>query len=89
MQDNVLEIIKSRLENESEMAFSSFEEYAELYGYNESEDYFSFGVKRAIEIINAYIRLEKDEKNEENKENFKKKKLKGPGTTRKTKKRYF
>ena len=67
MKDNVLEIIKSRLENESEMAFASFEEYAELYGYNETEDYFSFGVKRAIEIINAYIRLEKDEKNEENK----------------------
>lgn len=67
MQDNVLEIIKSRLENESEMAFSSFEEYAELHGYNETEDYFSFGVKRAIKIINEYIRLEKDEKNEENK----------------------
>ena len=30
MQDNVLEIIKRRLENESEMAFANFEEYAEL-----------------------------------------------------------
>lgn len=62
MQDNVLEIIKRRLENEEEMSFASFEEYAELYGYNEGEDYFSFGLKRAIEIINVYIRLEKDEK---------------------------
>ena len=60
-QGNVLEIIKRRLENEEEMAFASFEEYAELYGYNETEDYFSFGLKRAIEIINVYIKLEKDE----------------------------
>lgn len=63
MQDNVLEIIKRRLENEEEMAFANFEEYAELYGYNEGEDYFSFGLKRAIEIISVYIRLEKDENN--------------------------
>lgn len=61
MQDNVLEIIKRRLENEEEMSFASFEEYAELYGYNEGEDYFSFGLKRAIEIISVYIKLEKDE----------------------------
>lgn len=61
MQDNVLEIIKRRLENEEEMSFASFEEYAELYGYNETEDFFSFGLKRAIEIISVYIKLEKDE----------------------------
>lgn len=61
MQDNVLEKIKRRLENEEEMSFASFEEYAELYGYNETEDYFSFGLKRAIEIISVYIKLEKDE----------------------------
>ena len=61
MQDNVLEIIKRRLENEEEMAFANWEEYAELYGYNEGEDYFSFGLKRAIEIISVYIKLEKDE----------------------------
>ena len=61
MQDNVLEIIKRRLENEEEMSFANFEEYAELYGYNETEDYFSFGLKRAIEIISVYIKLEKDE----------------------------
>jgi hypothetical protein len=67
MQDNVLEIIKRRLENESEMAYSDFEEYAELYGFNESDDFFSAGLKRAIEIISAYIRLEKDEKNEKDK----------------------
>jgi len=63
MQDNVLEIIKRRLENEEEIAYADFEEYAELYGYDETEDYFSFGLKRAIEIINVYIRLEKDENN--------------------------
>lgn len=61
MQNNVLETIKRRLENEEEMAFANFDEYAELYGYNESEDYFSFGLKRAIEIISVYIKLEKDE----------------------------
>lgn len=60
MQDNVLEIIKRRLENEEEMSFANFEEYAELYGYNETEDFFSFGLKRAIEIINVYIRLENE-----------------------------
>lgn len=59
-----LEIIKKRLENEEEIAFANFEEYAELYGYDETEDYFSFGLKRAIEIIGAYIRLEKDEDRE-------------------------
>lgn len=64
MQDNVLYIIKRRLENESEMAFASFEEYAELYGYNETEDYFSFGLKRAIEIISVYIRLENEKEQE-------------------------
>lgn len=64
MQDNVLEIIKRRLENEEEMAFASFEEYAELYGYNETEDYFSFGLKRAIEIISVYIRLENEKEQE-------------------------
>ena len=64
MQDNVLEIIKRRLENEEEMAFANFEEYSWLYGYNETEDYFSFGLKRAIEIISVYIRLEKEEKND-------------------------
>lgn len=63
MQDNVLEIIKRRLENEEEMSFASFEEYAELYGYNETEDFFSFGLKRAIEIVSAYIKQEKDENN--------------------------
>jgi hypothetical protein len=68
MQDNVLEIIKRRLENESEMAYSDFEEYAELYGFNESDDFFSSGLKRAIEIISAYIRLEKDENNIKQKE---------------------
>jgi hypothetical protein len=45
------------------MAYSDFEEYAELYGFNESDDFFSAGLKRAIEIISAYIRLEKDENN--------------------------
>lgn len=68
MQDNVLEIIKRRLENEEEIAYADFEEYAELYGYDETEDYFSFGLKRAIEIINVYIRLEKDENNIKQKE---------------------
>jgi hypothetical protein len=68
MQDNVLEIIKRRLENESEMAYSDFDEYAELYGFNESDDFFSSGLKRAIEIISAYIRLEKDENNIKQKE---------------------
>jgi hypothetical protein len=68
MQDNVLEIIKRRLENESEMAYSDFEEYAELYGFNESDDFFSAGLKRAIEIISVYIRLEKEEKNDANNE---------------------
>lgn len=61
MQDNVLKIIKRRLENEEEMAYSDFEEYAELYGFNESDDSFSSGLKRAIEIISVYIKLEKDE----------------------------
>ena len=64
MQDNVLEIIKRRLENEEEMAFANFEEYAELYGFNETEDYFSFGLKRAIEIISVYIRLENEKEQE-------------------------
>lgn len=61
MQDNVLKIIKSRLEGEEEIAFANFDEYAELYGFNETEDFFSFGLKRAIEIISVYIKLEKDE----------------------------
>lgn len=60
MQNNVLETIKRRLENESEMAYSDFEEYAELYGFNEYDDFFSAGLKRAIEIINVYIRLENE-----------------------------
>ena len=64
MQDNVLEIIKRRLENEEEMAFANFEEYAELYGFNETEDYFSFVLKRAIEIISVYIRLENEKEQE-------------------------
>ena len=46
------------------MAFANFEEYAELYGYDETEDYFSFGIKRAIEIISAYIRLENEKEQE-------------------------
>lgn len=65
MKDNVLEKIKRRLENEEEIAYADFEEYAELYGYDETEDYFSFGLKRAIEIINAYINMEKEKKNAE------------------------
>lgn len=64
MQDNVLEIIKRRLENEEEIAYADFEEYAELYGYDETEDYFSFGLKRAIEIISVYIRLENEKEQE-------------------------
>ena len=60
MQDNVLEIIKSRLEGEKEIAYSDFEEYAELYGFDEYDDFFHRGLDRAIEIINAYIRLEEE-----------------------------
>lgn len=59
-----LETIKRRLENEEEIAFANFEEYSELYGYDETEDFFSFGLKRAIEIIGAYIRLEEDKNKE-------------------------
>lgn len=50
MQDNVLEIIKRRLENEEEIAYADFEEYAELYGYKETEDYFSFGLQKKIHM---------------------------------------
>lgn len=34
-----LEKIKRRLENEEEIAFANFEEYSELYGYDETEDF--------------------------------------------------